>query len=57
MQLEAHMFEHRAPTMNLHPYYFNPYALGSSSSYMDHEMPSHSMYDSLPHYTPSPFTL
>ncbi|KAK9094837.1 hypothetical protein Scep_026306 [Stephania cephalantha] len=57
MQPEAHMFVRRPPTMNLPPYHFDPYAPMPSSSYMDHGMPKHSMYGSLPQYMSSPFTL
>ncbi|KAK9148773.1 hypothetical protein Scep_007530 [Stephania cephalantha] len=56
MQPEPQMFVPSAPIMNLPPYHFDPYAPGPSSSYMDHGMPRHPMYPSLPQYMPSPFT-
>ncbi|KAK9144842.1 hypothetical protein Sjap_004745 [Stephania japonica] len=55
-QPDAHMFLPRTPSMSVHPYHFDPYAPGPSSSYMDHRMPTHSMHGSLPQYMPSPFT-
>ncbi|KAK9138239.1 hypothetical protein Sjap_008833 [Stephania japonica] len=55
-QPDAHMFLPRTPSMSIHPYHFDPYAPGPSSSYMDHRMPTHSMHGSLPQYMPSPFT-
>ncbi|KAK9140156.1 hypothetical protein Scep_009837 [Stephania cephalantha] len=56
MQPEPQMFVPRAPIMNLPPYHSDPYAPGPLSSYMDHGMPRHPMYPSLPQYMPSPFT-
>ncbi|KAK9137885.1 hypothetical protein Sjap_008479 [Stephania japonica] len=56
-QPDTHMFLPRTPSMSVHPYHFDPYAPGPSSSYMDHRMPTHSMHGSLPSYMPSPFTL
>ncbi|KAK9166561.1 hypothetical protein Scep_001752 [Stephania cephalantha] len=50
------MFVPRPPSVNLPPYYFDPYAPGPSSSYVDHGMPHPQMYPSLPQYMPSPFT-
>ncbi|KAK9126107.1 hypothetical protein Scep_014953 [Stephania cephalantha] len=56
MQPEPQMFVPRPPIMNLPPYHFDPYAPGSSPSYMNHGMPRHPMYHSLPQYMSSPFT-
>ncbi|KAK9138470.1 hypothetical protein Sjap_009064 [Stephania japonica] len=50
------MFLPRTLSMSVHPYHFNPYDPGPSSSYMDHRMPTHLMHGSLPSYMPSPFT-
>ncbi|KAK9111476.1 hypothetical protein Scep_018995 [Stephania cephalantha] len=50
------MFVPRPPSVNLPPYYFDPYAPGPSSSYVDHEMSHPQMYPSLPQYMPSPYT-
>ncbi|KAK9112105.1 hypothetical protein Scep_019624 [Stephania cephalantha] len=50
------MFVPRPPSVNLPPYYFDPYAPGPSSSYVDHGMPHPQMYPSLPQYMPSPYT-
>ncbi|KAK9121415.1 hypothetical protein Syun_019032 [Stephania yunnanensis] len=55
-QLEPQMFVPRPPSVNLPPYHFDPYAPGPSSSYVDHGMPHHQMYPSLPRYMPSPYT-
>ncbi|KAK9110163.1 hypothetical protein Sjap_018223 [Stephania japonica] len=57
MQPEALMFVPRASNMSVHPYHFDLYAPGPSSSYIDHRMPTHSMHGSLPQYMSSPFTL
>ncbi|KAK9115268.1 hypothetical protein Syun_022065 [Stephania yunnanensis] len=56
MQPEPQMFVPRPPIVNLPPYHFDPYAPGPSSSYVDHGMPRHQMYPSLPQYMPSPYT-
>ncbi|KAK9112491.1 hypothetical protein Scep_020010 [Stephania cephalantha] len=50
------MFVPRPPSVNLPPYYFDPYAPGPSSSYVDPGMPHPQMYPSLPQYMPSPYT-
>ncbi|KAK9142889.1 hypothetical protein Syun_012289 [Stephania yunnanensis] len=50
------MFVPRPPSVNLPPYHFDPYAPGPSSSYVDHGMPHHQTYPSLPPYMPSPYT-
>ncbi|KAK9094653.1 hypothetical protein Scep_026122 [Stephania cephalantha] len=50
------MFVPRSPSVNLPPYQFDPYAPGSSSSYVVHGMHHHQMYPSLPQYMPSPYT-
>ncbi|KAK9109611.1 hypothetical protein Sjap_017671 [Stephania japonica] len=55
-QLDAHMFLSRTPSISVHPYHFDLYAPGPSSSYMDHRIPTHSMHGSLPQYMPSLFT-
>ncbi|KAK9119223.1 hypothetical protein Scep_017316 [Stephania cephalantha] len=56
MQPEPQMFVPRPPIMNLPPYHFDPYAPGAVVSYVDHGMPRHQMYPSLPQYMPSPYT-
>ncbi|KAK9135013.1 hypothetical protein Syun_014343 [Stephania yunnanensis] len=43
-QPEPQMFIPRPPSVNLPPYHFDPYAHGSSSSYVDHGMPHPQMY-------------
>ncbi|KAK9127171.1 hypothetical protein Syun_015968 [Stephania yunnanensis] len=50
------MFVPRPPSVNLPPYHFDPYAPGPSYSYVDHGMPHHQTYPSLPPYMPSPYT-
>ncbi|KAK9163353.1 hypothetical protein Syun_004255 [Stephania yunnanensis] len=50
------MFVTRPPSVNLPPYHFDPYAPGPSSSHVDHGMPHHQTYPSLPPYMPSPYT-
>ncbi|KAK9094296.1 hypothetical protein Scep_025765 [Stephania cephalantha] len=55
-QQEPQMFVPRPPSVNLPPYYFDPYAPWPSSSYVDHGMPHPQMYPSLPQYMPSPYT-
>ncbi|KAK9104077.1 hypothetical protein Scep_020921 [Stephania cephalantha] len=50
------MFVARPPSVSLSPYHFDPYAPGPSSSYVDHGMPHHQMFPSLPQYMPSPYT-
>ncbi|KAK9169722.1 hypothetical protein Syun_001862 [Stephania yunnanensis] len=55
-QPEPQMFVPRPPSVNLPPYHFDPYAPGPSSSYVDHGMPHHQTYPSLPPYMPSPYT-
>ncbi|KAK9094203.1 hypothetical protein Scep_025672 [Stephania cephalantha] len=56
MQPKPQTFVPRPPIMNFHPYHFDPYAPRPSSSYVDHEMPRHPVYHSLPQYMPSPYT-
>ncbi|KAK9140717.1 hypothetical protein Scep_010398 [Stephania cephalantha] len=51
-QQEPQMFVPSPPSVNLPPYYFDPYAPGLSSSYVDHGMPHPQMYPSLPQYMP-----
>ncbi|KAK9104078.1 hypothetical protein Scep_020922 [Stephania cephalantha] len=55
-QPEPQMFVARPPSVSLSPYHFDPYAPGPSSSYVDHGMPHHQMFPSLPQYMPSSYT-